>query len=248
MTETAKKDFFEEIGSSRDFIRLFDHLDQLSFFLKNSKLEIVSANRNFYSRLGFTEEHQIVGKNDYELFPIPLARKFRRDDQLVLKTGQEMPRMIELFLNRHGIPDWFITNKMPVHNLTGIAVGVMGTVQRYDQKRGLESTDPVVANAVRLMLTNPGEITSVDTFARELGMSHRHFDRRFKEDTGLTPKQFLGRSRIQQACLILRKSDVAIGELAIELGYCDQSAFTAQFRLRMGLTPLKYRKQFGKVH
>ena len=248
MTETAKKHFLEEIGNNRDFIRLFDHLDQLSFFLKNSEFEIVSANRNFYSRLGFTEERQIVGKNDYELFPKPLARKFRRDDQMVLKTGQEMPRMIELFLNRHGLPDWFITNKMPVHNLRGIAVGIMGTVQRYDQKKGLESSDPVVAKAVRLMLTNPGEIESVGAFARNLGISHRHFDRRFKEDTGLTPKQFLGRSRIQQACLILQKSDIAIGELAIELGYCYQSAFTAQFRIRMGLTPLKYRKEFGKVH
>ncbi|MEM0969978.1 MAG: AraC family transcriptional regulator, partial [Verrucomicrobiota bacterium] len=79
-----------------------------------------------------------------------------------------------------------------------------------------------------------------------LGMSHRHFDRRFKEDTGLTPNQFLGRSRIQNACHLLQTTDTPIAQIALDLGFCDQSAFTAQFRRRMGQTPLRYRKTFGR--
>lgn len=245
MENALTSQFLKQSDDSRDFLHLFDHLEGISFFLKNSDFQIVSANANFYSRLGFTSEDEIIGKDDFELFPRPLAGKFRRDDEQVMRTGQEMLRMVELFLNRHGLPDWFLTNKMAVRNRKGAPVGIMGTVERYDQKLGLGSGDSAIARAVEAMLEHPGEIESISEFAAQLGMSHRHFDRRFKEVTGLTPKQFLGRSRIQQACRILQRSNTPLSTLAVELGYCDQSAFTAQFRTRMGMTPLKYRKQFG---
>lgn len=237
--------FVAEIGHDAGFPRLFEHLDQVAFFLKNRKFQIVFANRHFFERLGFSSEDEIVGREDFELFPQPLAEKFRGDDQRVLRLGVAMPRMVELFLNRQGLPDWFVTSKLPVLGRDGKPVGIMGTVERYDQKRGLHSSDPAVATAVKRMLETPGEVNSLKTLAAELGLSHRHFDRRFKAATGLTPKQFLGRSRVQAGCRLLRQSDAQIAEIAFELGYCDQSAFTAQFRRRMGYTPHRYRKRFG---
>ncbi|MDF1737590.1 MAG: AraC family transcriptional regulator [Verrucomicrobiales bacterium] len=232
-----------EIGGHAGFPALFDNLDRVAFFLKNRDFQIVFANRFFYERLGFTEESEIIGKDDLELFPKPLATKFREDDKRVLETGESMPRMVELFLSRQGLPDWFITNKMPVIGLNGDTVGIMGTVQRYDQARSLRSPDRAIAKAVQLMLERPGEIESLARLAKELGLSHRHFDRRFKEDTGLTPKQFLGRSRVQSGCKLLQNTDASISDIALDLGYCDQSAFTSQFRTRMGFTPAKYRRQ-----
>lgn len=243
---TLKEQFLAEIGLDAGFPHLFDRLDQIAFFLKNRQFQIICANRHFFERLGFATEAEIIGKDDFELFPKTLAAKFRRDDQRVLETGEEMARMVELFLDRQGLPDWFITNKMPVIGKNGRPAGVMGTVQRYNQSRGLKSTDPAIAEAVKRMLERPGEIVSVIELAGELKMSRRHFDRRFKEDTSLTPKQFLGRSRVQLGCQLLQQSDDPICEIALDLGYCDQSAFTAQFRRRMGLTPHRYRRQFGK--
>ncbi|MEM7012402.1 MAG: helix-turn-helix domain-containing protein, partial [Verrucomicrobiota bacterium] len=211
----------------------------------NRLFQIFFANRYFYERLGFANEAEIVGKDDFELFPKPLATKFRNDDERVLKTGEEMSYMVELFLSRQGLPDWFVTNKLPVIGKNGRPAGVMGTVQRFNQSQGLDSPDKVVANAVERMLKQPEAIDSISQLTKELGISHRHFDRRFKDVTGLTPKQFLGRSRIQRACQLLQETRDSVGEIALDLGYCDQSAFTAQFRRRMGLTPQRYRREFG---
>lgn len=158
-----------------------------------------------------------------------------------------MGHMVELFLSRQGLPDWFVTNKLPVIGKNGRPTGIMGTVQRFNQTRGLDSPDEVVALAVKRMLERPEAIDSITQLAKELEISHRHFDRRFKDITGLTPKQFLGRSRIQRACQLLQATRDSIGEIALELGYCDQSAFTAQFRRRMGLTPQRYRREFGAM-
>lgn len=240
-----RQELLDEIGNHAGLPSLFESVDQVAFFLKNRRFQIVYANRFFYRRLGFTEEEQIVGKEDFELFPKPLAEKFRRDDELVLATGEPMPHLVELFLSRQGLPDWYLTNKVPVMTQEGKPAGVMGTVQRYDHEKTLGATDSPVSQAVEKMLSEPGEIESLHEFAKTFRVSYRHFDRIFKESTGLTPKQFLSRSRIQAACEMLRQSTKPIAEIAIELGYCDQSALTSQFRKRMGFTPLQYRKRFG---
>lgn len=215
--------------------------------MKNRLFQIVFANRLFFERLGFREEDQIVGRQDFELFPEALASKFRKDDERVLATGVSMPRTVELFLTRQGLPEWYLTNKRPVLDPGGHPVGIMGTVHRFDQRRALRSSHPGITKAVEMILADPGGVPSVRDLAASLDMSVRNFDRRFKQDTGLTPKQFLGRMRVQRACQLLQESGRRLCDLAVDLGYCDQSAFTAQFRERMGMAPLAYRRQFGQM-
>jgi AraC-like DNA-binding protein len=50
--------------------------------------------------------------------------------------------------------------------------------------------------------------------------------------------------RIQATCEALQKEGAQITEVARDLGFCDQSAFTHHFHRHMGLTPLKYLQQF----
>ena len=45
--------------------------------------------------------------------PRPLAEKFRADDERVFSTASPLRNIVELFLNQQGIPDWFITQKVP---------------------------------------------------------------------------------------------------------------------------------------
>ncbi len=58
------------------------------------------------------------------------------------------------------------------------------------------------------------------------------------------PQNYLIKTRIQAACDALREPGTQIADVAIDLGFCDQSAFTAQFRRHMGITPLKYQREF----
>lgn len=240
--DRLRRDLELEAWGLGGFPALFAGLDQVAFFVKDRCFRIVFSNRAFFERFGFREELDIVGKNDFELFPRPLAAKFRADDERVLADGVAMPRMLELFLDRHGLPGWYMTDKLPLIGKDGRPVGIIGTVQRYDQARGLESPDRAVAAAVQRMLENPGELRSLRRLAGELGLSHRQFDRRFKAETGMTPRQFLLGARIQHACRRLLESGASLSEIGLEAGFCDQSAFTARFRERMGMTPLAYRR------
>ena len=84
-----KVQYLESIGGAEVFA-LFDHLPGYSFFAKNFEGEIMSANQGFYERFGFSTEEEIVGKTDFELFPLALADHFRRDDLKVMETGAPM--------------------------------------------------------------------------------------------------------------------------------------------------------------
>ena len=236
--------FDQEMDIKRGPIALMQHLENVSFFMKNHEYRLVHGNEHFYRRFGLETELDIVGKSDFELFPKPLAKKFRRDDEIIMATKREMLGIIELFLNRQRLPDWYVTNKMPVYNKKGKTIGVMGTIQRLDQNRALATTDRIVTELIQLIVDDPGRQLSLAKFAQEKSLSHRQLDRRFKEATGLTPQQFLNRKRIEVACQLLRSERTPILTIALDLGYCDQSAFTTQFRQCMGITPLKYRNEF----
>lgn len=242
-TETLKSDFLSRVSPKTHFEVLFDHLPGVSFFAKNRDFLIVSANRAFWERLDCVSESDLIGKNDFELFPAQLARKFREDDEEVMATGKPKLKIIELFFNSQGLPDWYLTNKFPVFGRDGSVIGVMGTVQSYSGGRSALTPHLQIDRAVSYIRYHFHEPVNLTDLAKRIGMSVRQFNRRFREVFGTNPRTFLIKTRIQAACEVLRSSDKPIAEIALDFGFCDQSAFTQHFRKHMGITPATYRKR-----
>jgi len=240
-----QKGTLEEIHSTSNFLAIFDTLEGISFFAKDRNFCLIYANPPFYRRLGLKSQNELLGKNDFELFPEPLAKKFRKDDEWIIGNSKPMTGLVELFLNLQGVPAWYLTNKFPIMNKKAQPIGVMGTVQRYDKDSLRLTRDDKIESVIDQLRAEDVNAPSIKLLAGANGMSHRQLNRRFKEATGLTPQQFMLRSRIERACEELRETDRSLSDIAYELGFCDQSAFTAQFRKRMTLTPKKYREQYG---
>lgn len=236
--------FLADLADATQLARMFDHIAGVSFFAKNRDFQLMHGNPHFYRRFGFSDEAEVVGKTDYELFPKPLADKFRADDERVLSTAEPLLNIVELFLNQQGIPDWFITQKLPLFDKRGKVAGLMGAIQRYDLHRNVAAADAAIAKAANAFRREPGERWKMDEVARSVGLSQRQFDRKFRDCFGVTPQNYLIKTRIQAACDALREPAAQIADVAFALGFYDQSAFTAQFRRHMGITPLKYQRQF----
>lgn len=241
--ETLKSEFLLRLSPGTHFEVLFDHLPGVSFFAKNRDFRLVAANRAFWERLGANCEAGVIGKNDFELFPERLARKFRADDEQVIATGRPKLKIVELFFNRQGLPDWYFTNKFPVFGRDGSVIGVMGTVQSYTGRKTAFVPHQQIDRAVAYLREHFREPVNLTALARRTGMSVRQFNRRFREVFGTNPRTFLIKTRIQAACEILRTTDQPIAAIALDFGFCDQSAFTQHFRRHMGLTPAAYRKR-----
>jgi AraC family transcriptional regulator len=78
--------------------------------------------------------------------------------------------------------------------------------------------------------------------AREAGLSAFHFLRLFARVLGVTPHQFLVRSRLRNAARLLTDKARSITDVAFEVGFGDLSNFVRTFQRAAGMSPSSFRK------
>ena len=98
-----------------------------------------------------------------------------------------------------------------------------------------------VAEAVRRIERDAERPISLAELADETATSPYHFLRTFRQVAGMTPYQFLLRTRLHRAATRLRTTDEAISAIACDAGFNDLSTFNRRFRKVMGATPGGYR-------
>jgi AraC family transcriptional regulator len=82
---------------------------------------------------------------------------------------------------------------------------------------------------------------SLTALARDAAMSPYHFLRVFQAVVGMTPHQFVLRTRMHRAAVRLRGSDEPVSTIAFDAGFNDLSTFNHRFRRIMGMSPSAYR-------
>jgi len=118
-----------------------------------------------------------------------------------------------------------------------------GTVQIYQhQQRVVERLRPVFQRIDE----NCGRAIQVGDAARMCGMSETHFMSCFKQVTGVSFMKYLNQYRIQRAQGMLVRTNRSIADISLDIGYCDQSYFSAVFRKLAGTTPAAYRRRYSR--
>jgi len=109
------------------------------------------------------------------------------------------------------------------------------------------SSPSSLAPLIEWMSNNLDAPQTVDTLAARAGLTPRTFARRFREQTGTTPLQWLVTARIQRAQELLEESETSIDQTALLAGFDSPVTFRARFRRAVGLTPSEYRRRFTAV-
>jgi len=86
-----------------------------------------------------------------------------------------------------------------------------------------------------------GEPVGLDAAAREAGLSSFHFLRVFSAVVGVTPHQYLVRSRLRHAARLLADEDRAVTDIAFDVGFADLSNFVRTFHRAAGVSPRGFR-------
>ncbi|MCV6588552.1 MAG: AraC family transcriptional regulator [Marinobacterium sp.] len=81
---------------------------------------------------------------------------------------------------------------------------------------------------------------SLEQLATLCGLSRYQFLRRFERSTGLTPHNWLTQLRLEKACLLLRQPEFSLTQIALRVGFYDQSHFIRSFRKGYGIAPSQY--------
>ncbi len=102
-----------------------------------------------------------------------------------------------------------------------------------------------VTRVVRDIERHSGLPLDLRTLARDSGLSAYHFLRTFEQVTGVTPHQYLLRTRLREAAMRLAEPGKII-DVALDSGFGDVSNFNRSFRAEFGASPRAYRRQ-GKI-
>jgi len=106
-------------------------------------------------------------------------------------------------------------------------------------------TDDQLRRAIDYIHDHIGEALDLGSISRAAGLSAFHFARLFKAATGVSPFQFVTRTRMERAKELLRKTRLPISDIAERVGYRQPSHFSARFRSVLGCRPDAYRQRRG---
>ena len=102
--------------------------------------------------------------------------------------------------------------------------------------------DPGVGRALALLHGRPGEAWTLERLGEEAGLSRSVLHERFVHFIGQPPMQYLAQWRMQVAAARLRDTDAKLIEIALDVGYESEAAFSRAFRRLVGVAPGAWRR------
>ncbi len=119
-----------------------------------------------------------------------------------------------------------------------------GGQAQYIQRPVPADPTSVVSRARAWAMANLDEPITLDSLARSCVVSRRTFTRKFREETGVSPMQWLLEQRVQRARELLETTDRSVDRVATEAGFGTGAAMRLHFRQSLGVTPQMYRLTF----
>ncbi|OHB69990.1 MAG: hypothetical protein A2V70_05765 [Planctomycetes bacterium RBG_13_63_9] len=183
-----------------------------------------------------------------------LERRFFSPEHAVLTTGLEetILRPFESLLQRvrsesTGFP----------HLISADTLEILGAVLALAQPESAQLVaqgprdvvtveDRMVAEAMHLIWGQSHEVMTVDDLARQLPVTRRSLERRFRKALGHTILEEITRCRTERATRLLAKTSLSIKEVASAAGFPNTDAMSRVFHRAKGMSPRAYRREHGK--
>lgn len=225
------------------FQRLFDHIPGVYFFAKDRSGHLMFASEGLLRRYGMADDSEFIGRTDFDINPDAMAQAYVDDDKRILAGKARLVERIELWWDSQGIPDWFLVTKLPLYDKRHRVQGVMGTLRRPDAAERQLPVFQTVAQAVEIMRREFAQPVVMEEVARRCGQSLRQLQRHFQSAFGISPQEFLIKTRVLSAVRLLEETSLTSNEIAQQCGFVDASSFTQHFRRRTGSAPAAYRRE-----
>lgn len=103
--------------------------------------------------------------------------------------------------------------------------------------------DPIVGRALSVIHQKPAEAWTIERLGSEAGLSRSSLHERFVHFIGQPPMQYLTNWRMQLAAGRLRDTDAKVVDVALDVGYESEAAFSRAFKRVVGVSPGAWRRE-----
>ncbi|MDO5074224.1 MAG: AraC family transcriptional regulator [Neisseria animaloris] len=229
------------IRSLRMFAPVLQVLPSTVFFVKNTRAEYVYANDTLLHRLQLPDLNALIGKTSEDVFRSEWGQRYTQQDREVL-GGQTISNKLELHTYASGELGWCMTHKMPVWNLQGKIIAMLGVSVDIESNDGnrpeLNKKIALIEAYIAQHFDQSIKMKDLESVSR---LSTTQIERSFKKIFHITPSQYIQKVRIEAAMAML-ETGLSVTEISARCGYADHSAFTRQFKNLVGLSPSEFKK------
>ncbi len=231
--------------TASDAYALFDHLPDAYLYVKDCHSRFVKVNEALWRLEGCTDEAGMLGRTDFDFHPPALAGQYIDEDRRVMAGGKPLPDQLWLVPAADGVPLWYLSSKRPLRNATGEVIGIAGVMRRAEHAGVAPREYARLAPVLDAVTSGYSRPLTIGTLARRAGLSVSQLQREFTRLLHQTPSEYIVRVRVLMARRLLERTTQALGKIALDCGFYDQSHFTRTFRTQTGMAPSDYRKRFA---
>jgi transcriptional regulator of acetoin/glycerol metabolism len=211
----------------------------------DSDQRVVGANRVARRSLLLDDRALQAGVGLWTIFERDLEL-FRRKDRADIATrlviaGSRESRSALVTPPMQPFADWHNAADAALHTRPRLdVIGTLRTMAPAPQAHG--GLSPAAMRRVREYVdAQLGVSMDLATLAGVAGVSLHHFARGFKQSIGVTPHHYLTQKRVERAQDLLSNTDLSVSEIALAVGFSDQSHLARHFRQMLGVTPGQFR-------
>lgn len=132
---------------------------------------------------------------------------------------------------------------------TALAAHLLRRYNVFDpaQDTALPSLRPVeLARLTAYIEDNLDRAITLAELAAVVNVSRFHFARLFRRSTGMPPIAFVEQCRIRRAQTLIVETDLPLSDIALVIGFADQSHFTRRFHRHVGCAPAQFAREHGR--
>ncbi|HEY9815297.1 MAG TPA: PAS domain S-box protein, partial [Candidatus Obscuribacterales bacterium] len=134
-----RKRYEVALQESQQFLQTILDTVPISVFWKDRTSNYLGGNQRFLQNAALSSVSELVGKTDLDLpWGATEGENYRTNDRAVIESGKANLGIIETQYQQDGTIIWVETNKLPLHNLAGDVIGVLGTYQDITERHNTE--------------------------------------------------------------------------------------------------------------
>jgi diguanylate cyclase (GGDEF)-like protein/PAS domain S-box-containing protein len=109
-----------------------------SIYFKDRACRLLRASRRMAQNLGFTDPSELVGKTDIDLFGEAFGQRTFLEDLRIMESDEPIIGLVESRLLGPTEMNWTLTTKVPLHDGSGMVIGLMGITREINELKATE--------------------------------------------------------------------------------------------------------------
>ncbi|MDP3001677.1 MAG: PAS domain S-box protein [Bacteroidales bacterium] len=123
-------------------------------YVKDTQSRFIICNTALAKRMGMSSPDDVIGKTDFDLLPHDLAAQYFANEQEIIHSGQPLINHEESMGNISGTTRWNLTTKVPLNDIQGKIIGIVGIGRDITERKRRELEDQVLHEITQGMTTS----------------------------------------------------------------------------------------------